>query len=345
MERQPVLVPLDTVEREEVQWLWPAWIPLGRLTGLVGDPGVGKSWLALAIAALITTGKPMPGEVQERQPADILLLTAEDGLADTVRPRLEDMGGDPARVTVLAGVLDTHGERLPSLVHDVDLLEKELAKGGYDLVIVDPLNAYLGAETDTYRDSALRSVLSRLAGLAERQRVALLFIMHLTKGERDKALYRAQGSIAYVAAARAVHLVGFNPNDQQERALVCIKNNLAEKPPPLAFEITDDGFRWCGESTLTEADLLAPDQGARGPSALEVAMAFLRRLLANGPVEAEAAQAAARAADISEKTLQRAKAALGVISDRTGFGPDGRWTWVLPSKGISTATTKAGTGS
>jgi hypothetical protein len=246
------------------------------------------------------------------------------------------MGGDPARVTVLTGVLDSRGERLPSLVHDVDLLEKELAKGGYHLVIVDPLNAYLGAETDTYRDSALRSVLSRLAGLAEGQRVALLFILHITKSERDRALYRAQGSIAYVAAARAVHLVGVNPADERERALVCLKNNLGPKPTALAFEITDDGFRWCGESTLTEADLLAPDQGAKGPSALDRAKAFLRQLLANGPVESKVVQAATTAAGISEKTLQRAKEALRVEAIRTGFGPGGSWAWALLSEGIST---------
>ncbi len=346
MEFQPVLVSLDTVKRQEVRWLWRGRIPRGRLTGLVGDPGIGKSWLALAIAAAVTTGEPLPGEADKREADNVLLLTAEDDLADTVRPRLEDIGADLSRVKVLTAVKGgSGGERFPQLPDDLVRLETELANGSYALVIIDPLNAYLGTSIDTHRDADLRSVLGALAALAQRTGVALLFILHLNKGQRDKAIYRAQGSIAYVAAARAVHLVGVNPDDERERALVCLKSNLGPKPTALAFEITDDGFRWCGESTLTEADLLAPDQGARGPSALDRAKTFLQELLAEGPVEAEAVQAAAREAGIAEKTLQRAKDALGVISDRTGFGPDGRWTWVLPSKGISTATTKTGTGS
>jgi len=343
MEPEPVLVPLDTVQREEVPWLWSGWLPLGRLTALVGDPGVGKSWLTLAIAAPITTGKLMPGAAQERQPANVLLLTAENGLADTVRPRLEDMGGDPARVMVLTAMRgESGGLRFPHLPEDLVRLETELAKGEYVLVIIDPLNAYLGTFLDTYRDSHLRSVLGDLAALAARTGVALLFVLHLNKGERDRAIYRAQGSIAYVAAARAVHLVGFNPNDQQERALVCIKINLAEKPPALAFAIVDGRFEWRGETTLTEADLLAPDTGVKKPSALEVAMAFLRQLLAEGPVEAEAVKAAARVAGISEKTLQRAKDALGVKSKNTGFGKGSPWEWYLPAGTISLGPTKNG---
>jgi putative DNA primase/helicase len=337
-ERRPVLVPLDTVQRRDVRWLWRARIPFGRITCLMGDPKVGKSWLALAIAAAVTTGEPLPGETQGRDPAGVLLLTAEDGLEDTVRPRLEDMGADVGRVVVMPAVFDGQGkESFPNLAVDLDALDEALTGGGYGLVIIDPINAYLGTAVDTYRDAHVRAVLGPVATLAERHNVAVLVILHLTKGQRDRAIYRGQGNIAYVAAARVVHLVGVNPENGQ-RAMVCIGNNLAQEPPALAFDIADGRFRWLGETSVTAASLLAPEKGAEDASKLEAAKSFLRGALADGPVPFEVLQSDARAAGIAERTLRRAKDALDVRAVRTGFGKDGHWTWELPSDGPSLET-------
>jgi hypothetical protein len=329
--RYPVIVPLDTVEREDVEWLWERRIPKGRLTGLVGDPDAGKSTLALAIAARVSTGEPLPGDAQQREPGRVLLLTAEDGLADTVRPRLEDGGANLNRVHVLSAVRDSKGQKhMPNLVDDLPALEHALFLGQYSLVIIDPINAYLGVTVDTHRDAALRSVLAPLAALAERYKVAVLFILHLTKGQRDRTIYRAQGSIAYVAAARVVHLVGLNPGNEGERAMVCIKNNLAPKPASLAFEIAEGGFRWLGETALTADDLLAPDQGKKRTLPRDNAKDFLRELLAHGPVEAVEVLSKADAAGIARKTLTRAKDDLGISAGRQGFGRGGHWAWELP---------------
>jgi len=331
-DRFPIVVPLDTIEREEVEWLWAGRIPKGRLTGLVGDPEAGKSTLALEIAAHVTTGKPLLGDDQGRDPGGVLLLTAEDGLGDTVRPRLEDMGANIGRVHVLSAVRNRTGqEDMPSLVDDMPALNFCLAHGDYSLVIIDPVNAYLGRTVDTHRDAPLRSVLAPLAALADQHGVAIVFVMHLTKGQRDRAMYRVQGSIAYVAVARVVHLVGVNPADEQERVMACIKNNLVTpKPAPLAFKIVDGQFRWLGETALAADDLLAPDQGKKRTVPRDNAKDFLRELLAQGPVESEEVLSKADAAGIARKTLTRAKEDLGIRAGRLGFGKGGHWAWELP---------------
>ena len=334
-----VVVKVVDVNREEIDWEWEARLPRRRIVLIEGDPGVGKSWLALAIATAITTGAPFPGQTAPRGPGKVLLLTAEDGIADTVRPRLEDMGADLSRAMVLQAIRDEGGnERHVSLVTDLAAVEAVLGEGGYKLLIIDPLNAYLGFTLDTHRDASLRAALTPLALLAERWGVIVLCIRHLTKGGRDKAIYRGQGNIAFTAAARVVFLVGENPDDPRERVFACIKNNLAPLPSALAFELTDGQFLWRGITDVTPAALLRPDadEGERG--ALAEADAFLRQLLADGPMEATQIEDERKAAGITTATLRRAKAALKVVSARQGgLAEKGRWAWTLPSKVIKDA--------
>ena len=331
----PILVNLSRVQREEVKWLWPDRIPLGRLTGIVGDPGVGKSWLTLAVGAAVTKGAALPGQESHGESGRVLLLTTEDGLSDTVVPRLDDMGADLGRVTVLTAVRDAKGnERHPSLLTDIPEMEKALADGSYKLVIIDPLNAYLGVNLDTHRDAALRSALTPLAALAERWGVAVLFVHHLNKGQRDRAIYRLQGSIAVVAASRVVHLVGVNPDDESERVFANIKNNLAKPLSALAFELTEGRFLWRGESTVTEAALLRADEDESERSAHDEAVDFLYIVLGDGPVEVKQIRREAHEAGISERTLDRAKHSLGVKADRQGEPGQqggGVWFWALPN--------------
>lgn len=330
-EEVPVVVRLADVSREEVNWEWEARLPRRRIVLVEGDPGVGKSWLALAIAAAITTGAPLPGQTAPREPGNVLLLTAEDGLGDTIRPRLEDMGADLSRVAIIPAMRDERGnERHLSLVKDLGAVEAVLGEGGFKLLVIDPLNAYLGFALDTHRDAALRAVLTPLALLAERWGVIVLCIRHLTKSARDKAIYRGQGSIAYTAAARVVFLVGVNPDDQQERVMVCLKNNLAPLPVALAFELSEGQFLWRGETSISAAALLMPDGDDGERSALAEAQEFLRDLLADGPVEAEEGWRQARKLGLKDRTLGSARAALRVKAHREGFGPGGRWVWELP---------------
>lgn len=332
----PVIVCLKDVEAEEVDWLWGERIPKGNLTMIDGDPGKGKSWLSLGIACAVTRGLPLPGdEARSAQivPAKVLLLPAEDSLANTIRPRLEGMEADLSRVNILKGVRDANGEEKHlSFSRDLAAVDAALSEGGYALVVVDPLNAYLG-DVDTHKDAALRTVLSPLVKLAERHRVAVIGIRHLTKSQRDHAIYRGQGSIGYIGAARAAHLVGVNPNNSEERIILCIKNNLAQVPPPIGFAIRGGEFFWCGVREVDADAILAPSgQSGNGQYALDDAVVFLTEALTEGGRGVAELQEEAEANGISKRTLGRAKQKLGIKARKQkGFGADGGWMWALPA--------------
>ena len=332
---KPVTVCLSDVVAEEVSWLWKERIPKKKLTMIDGDPGTGKSWVSLAIACAVTRGVPLPGDEDDAyqgSPEKVLLLTAEDGAADTIRPRLEGMGADLARVTVMLGVQNAKGEeRHLSLVNDLGAVDEVLAEGGYALVVIDPINAYLGADLDTHKDSALRSALTPLARLAERQGVAIICIRHLTKSPRGKAIYRGQGSIGFTGAARVVHLVAAHPSKRNESVIACIKNNLAPQPLSVGYEIKEGRFLWTGISDVpVEALLNSSGAGEGKQPAVDAAMTFLSKMLSVSEHTAAEVKDTAKAAGISEATLKRAREKLNVRARREGFGSNGRWVWAMP---------------
>jgi putative DNA primase/helicase len=329
----PVVVTVADVEREEVDWMWNGRLARRRLTCLMGDPGAGKSWITGAIATAISKGEPLPGETERAKPADVLFLCAEDGLADTVRPRLEDMGADLSKIHVLTAVRCLDGkERHPSLIEHLGDLERALTERPCSLLVIDPINAYLGSQLDTNRDAALRSVFAPLAALCERLGVACVFVLHLTKSGRDRAMYRGQGSIAYTAAARVVLLAGANPENPEERAVVWVEGNLTAPAPGIGYEISEGRFYWRGESELTKEQILAPDADTGKQSALREAEAFLLGALADGPRPSREVEREAENAGISAMTLRRARQALGIraIPIRlTGKRGVQSWTWAL----------------
>lgn len=332
-ERTPVILRVEDVIAKSVDWLWYGRIPKGNLTMIDGDPGQGKSWVTLAIASAVTRGSPLPGHSSEQllQPGNVLLLTAEDSPADTIRPRLESLGADLSRVEILSAVRNPKGEESHlSLISDIKALELALVEGNHSLVIIDPLNAYLGGSLDTHKDAAMRSALAPLAQLADRYNVAILCIRHLTKSGRDKAIYRGQGSIAYTAAARVAHLVG--TYEGTERVIVCIKNNLAPFPPSVAFEIKNGCLLWKGETDISVNALLTNDASSEErTTALDKAIVFLEEALSKKERPAKEIQQEAQKATISERTLKRAKAALRIDVWKVGAGKEGFWMWSLPS--------------
>lgn len=330
---RPIIINLEDVQREEVEWLWQDRIPLGKITLIEGDPGVGKSWITMAIAAAVTTGAKFPDDDREREPASVLILSAEDGAGDTIRPRLEDMGAELTRIRLLSGVLKNGKERHFSITDDIEQLDKALASGNYNLVVIDPINAYLGVTVDSHKDTALRSALMPLAKLAEKYNVAIVCIRHLTKGFKDKAIYRGQGSIAYTAAARVVHLVGIDPNDPTKRAMIPIKNNLAPLALGMDYAIGENGFTWGQITTLTADMLLGPSENDLAPLALDEAKEFILSKLEEGECEAAQIYREAERVGISERTIKRAKAdkdlAPFIETAKVGFAKEGKWVWRL----------------
>ncbi len=337
------LVSLASVEPEAVNWLWPQRIAIGKLTVVAGDPGLGKSFLSLDLAARVSRGCRWPDGSGEAPLGSVVLLSAEDDLADTIRPRLDAAGADVARIHALAAVhgRDQHGEyrRGFDLSRDVARLEEVIAElGDCRLLVVDPISAYLGA-TKGNDNVEVRGVLAPLSELAGRLGVAVVAVSHLRKGE-GPAMYRTMGSMAFVAAARAAFAVCRDQDDQagRRRLMLPVKNNLGNDETGLAYRLAaaEPGdtphVLWEPAPVSTKADdALARPQGRRGPKpdAQAKAELFLRKQLADAPQPAaELTEQAWLVHGITERALRRARKALGVVAYReTVPGP---WWWKLP---------------
>lgn len=332
----PVITSLASVPVEKIDWLWPGRIPRGKLTVLDGDPSLGKSTLSLDLAARITTGRPLPGDKGDFTPAGVILMSAEDGMGDTIRPRLEEAGGDPYMVTLFEGISNEPGVLVPATIptHVPELGDLIEAKGAA-LVIIDPLTAYLGGQHDAYRDQDVRGALKPLARMAEQTGAAVLIIRHLSKSGGPNALYRGGGSIGIIGAARSGLLVARDPDKPSRCILAITKSNLTAKPPAFAYRLVDGDthdvarVRWEGTTDHTADDLLALDPGSG--TITDEAVAFLKDLLADGPVPADDVKRAASSAAIGWSSVRRAKERAGVVSRRTGFGADGKWSWCIPT--------------
>jgi hypothetical protein len=329
---------LSSVEREEVSWLWPSWLALGKLALVDGDPGLGKSAMSLDLAARVSSGKGFP-DGADCEAAGVVLLSAEDGLADTIRPRLDAAGADTSRILALATVPDENGhDRLLSIPEDLPLIQKGITRVRAGLIIVDPLMAFLSGDTNSHRDQDVRRALAPLAGLAERTGAAVLVIRHLNKASANNPLYRGGGSIGIIGAARMAFVVGKDPQDENRRVLASTKNNLAMSPASLMFSLeeAESGsvrVNWLGQSEVSAKDLLATPQDREHADARSEAVEFLNEVLADGPVAASQVKEEAEDAGISERTLARAKKVVGVMSYREGeIGERGKgqWLWKLP---------------
>ena len=325
------LVQISQVKPEKPEWIWEPYLPFGKVTGFEGDPGIGKSFVALAIAAAESLGKGLPS-VPETNPANVLICSAEDGLADTIRPRLDAMGANVDNIHAIKGHLSFDDNGLKVLESYIQVIDPEL-------IIIDPLVAYLGSGVDIYRANEIRAVMAQLADLAEKHRTAILVIRHLTKGYQSKAIYRGQGNIDITAACRSVLLAGCNPQNHNERAFFHIKSNLAPMGPAMGYEINDGVFKWTGESKLTVSDILA-SEAIESSSVIEDAVSFLQDVLADGPVEVTQILNEAKQLCLSEKSVRRAKLRLDIVAKRegeTGVRGGGVWLWELPDKSVDQA--------
>ena len=319
-------MPTSTFETEEICWLWYPYIPFGKITVIQGDPGEGKPTAVLEIAAAVTMGVPLPETTTAAGPMNVIFQTAEDGLGDTVKPRLTHAGADCQRVIVI-------DESEKELTLSDARIEQALEQTGAKLFILDPLQAYIGSDVDMHRANEIRPVLKRISAIAAKTGCAMVVVGHLNKGS-NKSQYRGLGSIDIQAAARSVLTVGRIKDKKYTRAIAQGKNNLAPEGRTVGFELDPEtGFRWIGVLDMTIDDLLSgamPEHDTTYDRAID----FLKAELANG--EKPAAEVYAKAADqgIQERTLKKAKAALGISS----FKHEKKWYW----NGLPTAGSDAG---
>ena len=325
----PVGKPLSEVEPVRVEWLWPRRIPKGKITVLDGDPDNGKSVLTTDLAARITAGLALP-DGTPTEPAGAVIVSAEDGASDTIRPRFDAAGGDPSRALLLG---DDEPFAIPA---DIPKLERAVKHVNAALVVVDPIMAFLSGDVNSNRDQDVRRALTPLKRMAERTGAAVVLVRHLNKTQGGNPLYRGGGSIGIIGAARSGMVVGPHPDSDELRVLAGQKNNLSLPPQSLAYRIetAQNGaakIAYKGFSEATAAQLLWVPKDEEEKSALTEAKEFLASELARSPVSAKSIKKSAREADISERTLRRAKQILGVMSEKES---DGSWTWSLPDREV-----------
>ena len=304
---------LADVKSRKIQWLMEPYIPLGTVTVLLGDGGLGKSFLSLAIAAAVTRGLPvLPGAESGAPAANVILQNAENALPTVVKPRLELLGADCSKVYCI-------NENESRLTLTDERIEAAIEQYNARLVIIDPIQSYAGVSMNNAE--SIRLVLTRLEQVAERNKCVVFLVGHLNKGRGAAAQYRGLGSVDIFNSVPSVLYLGKSGEDT--RVMVHGKSNLDETGPALEFRLSKrDGFEWLGESDMTIEELLAAKPGARG-GRLEEAEDFLRSILSEGSMPAADIEAIAANSDISLRTLNRAKKAAGINAIRVG----GHWHW------------------
>ena len=318
------LINLDDVEPEVIEWLWYPYIPRGKLTMIEGDPGLGKSWLTMALASFISKGKPLPYQINPEK-GPVLILSAEDGIADTIKPRLITLKANTKNIMAIP-------EAVSFTENGCKAIDEAIKQINPLLIIIDPLVAYLGGKVDLHKANETREVMARLTRIAEENRVAIVLVRHLTKGGKDKTIYRGIGSIDLTAAVRSVLAIGRNPQDPDDGRVIChIKSNLAPLGKPLAYTL--DGidkqhpFEF-GEQIEVDVNDVLGTQASGGRGSTQAAIDFLSQILNDGAIlpsidifrEAEAR-------GISEKSIKKARRILKIVTIREDGGT---LQWMLP---------------
>lgn len=331
---QADVVLLSTVAPRPIAWLWPGRLARGKETLLSGDPGAGKSFVAIDLAARVSVGAAWPDLAAGGRPAGVVLVCGEDDVADTIRPRLDAAGGDPARVAVLQTVRGAEGRRRGVTLADLPAIGTALdAVRDPALLVIDPLGLHLG-DVDDHRNAEVRGALGALVDLARERGVALLVVHHLRKAD-GRGVALSLGSIGIVGAARIGLVAVRDPDDPARRLLIPAKVNIADDRTGHAYRIAGEPPRveWePGTTTDTLDEVLerlrrGQERRRTGP-AVEEAGAWLRQQLATGPVPVADLHDRARGAGFSPRTLRRARESLAVVVQKVGMGRG--WTWGLP---------------
>lgn len=332
------MINMESVKVEQIEWLLYPFIPFGKVTIIQGDPGEGKTTMVLQIIAKLTRGEPIllnkksQKEAQQDseenlkqevlsqdnpiQPVNVIYQTAEDGLGDTIKPRLLAAGADCSRVLVI------DDREQPLTMVDVRL-EEAIIQTKARMVVLDPIQGFLGTDVDMHRANEIRPLMKRMAVLAEKYHCAIILIGHMNKNSNGKSSYRGLGSIDFQAAARSVLIVGRLKDEPETRVMCHVKSSLAPEGKSVAFRLDKEtGFQWIGEYDISADDLLSGD--ARGQKS-RIAKEFLLDILADGGMAQKKIEEEANKQGIKKKTLRNAKQELEIDSVKRG----NQWFWIL----------------
>jgi putative DNA primase/helicase len=354
-----IVVRADKITPKKLRWLWPQRIPLGKITVFGGSPGIGKGLASIDVAARVTTGRDYHDVGNPMPASDVLILSGEDDAEDALIPRLTAAGADLSKVQIIQSVRVSVGEQMQArdlhLDEDVGAIEKKLRDfPATRLIIIDPISDHLGSKK-MWAEQEMRELLGPLKKLAQKYEVSVVCVMHPNKKEGLSAIYRIGGAVAFVGVARANWLFTKHPDYPSNSYMLPLKNNYApDSLRGLAYRIKEQlvqiegsdepipRVEWLGEADIDANEALAPPQKKHAPSRAD-AKAFLSSFLGAGPQDASAVYTAANAQGISQRTLDRAKAELGIESRKKGS--EG-WEWVLPdgqSKDANASKGESGT--
>lgn len=327
------LIRAADVVPQAVDWLWPGYLPKGKVVMLDGDPGLGKSTLLCDLAARLSRGEPLPNG-KRHDPMGVLLLMGEDGAADTTVPRLAAAGADLHRIGLRDTYINEKGLEIPPMFpEDLHHLQYDIEALEAGLVVIDPVFSYLSDQINANSDQQVRRAMMPLKDLAEETGATIVLVRHLNKSSGGSALYRGGGSIGFVGVSRVALLMARHPEDEERRILAVNKTNLGALPPSLAFRLADCNgaarIAWEGVTNHTAEDIMErpADQDVR--SAVAEAIEFLQDILKPGATFARDVQKAARDAGIAWDTVRRAQRSLGIRPQKAKT-QDGQWTWALP---------------
>ena len=310
----------NQVEAKAVSWLWYPYFPAGKITIVQGDPGEGKTTMMLQLAALLTQGKKLPDGTELSGAVNVIFQGAEDGVSDTIKPRLLQAGADCSRIAFI----DPEEDRSLSLGDR--RFERAIRETEAKLLIIDPLQAFLSAEPEKSRRGSLRNIFGKLGKVAEETGCAVVLIGHMNKNGSGKSIYRGLGSIDVAAIARSVLLVGRDSDDPYRRIMLPIKSSLAPEGPAFAFDLDPvSGFRWVGACSYTADELLG--NAPHVETKLQKAKDSLQEILYDNDLPGREVYEKMYGLGIGKRTIDAAKKAIGV----SVYRKDDMWYWHLDS--------------
>jgi putative DNA primase/helicase len=338
-------VALSEVASTPVVYLYPGYLPVGAITVIAGPPGLGKSYVTLDWGSRVSAGLPWPCSSEKAPCGMVVILSDEDGAEDTIRPRVEAMGGNLSNILKLS-VTGSGQDLLFDAKKDMKHLDELLGKHKPRLVIIDPLTNYLSG-VDSNKETLVRPVLTQIATLARKHSCAVVVVLHFNKSEDRAAINRTSGAMAFTGVARAVYTVLEHPKDraipkdQRRRLLAAVKFNIDKPPTTLAFSIQGDKtLKWQHAADYPDADAILQQQerieagrdSSVDSSEVDQAEEFLRGLLADGEVNAKHVRDESRENGHSFAAIRRAKKRLGVLHVKGTGAKHAPWVWKLPGE-------------